>query len=117
MKAGVEHRVPVSTAALDVLRAARDTFGDDGLIFPSATGRVMISDILSRVLKGTGQSVQGLRSTFRDWAAERGTDWELAETALAHSAARGAVEAAYLRSTLTEQRRPIMQAWADFLTS
>ena len=115
MKANAEHRVPLSTAALDVLGAARDTFGDTGLVFPSATGRVMISDILSRVLKGTGQTVQGLRSSFRDWAAERGTDWELAETALAHSAARGAVEAAYLRSTLTEQRRPIMQAWADYV--
>jgi integrase len=56
----------------------------------------------------------GLRSTFRDWVAERTTfPGDMAEVALAHRIAN-AVEAAYRRGDMVEKRRGMMQAWADF---
>jgi len=58
--------------------------------------------------------VHGLRSTFRDWAAERTSfPREVAEMALAH-AIPSAVEAAYRRGDLFEKRRRLMDAWAEF---
>src|SRR5690606_18880709 len=56
----------------------------------------------------------GFRSTFRDWCSETGVEQELAERALAH-AVGNKTEAAYLRTKLIEQRRPVMQDWAAFL--
>ena len=60
-------------------------------------------------------TVHGFRSSFRDWCAETGVDRALAESALGHVV--GGVEGAYLRSALIERRRPLMQAWADYLSS
>ena len=56
--------------------------------------------------------MHGMRSTFRDWAAENGIDQVLAEKSLMH-ATGNEVEQAYQRSDLLEQRRPVMQQWAD----
>jgi integrase len=56
----------------------------------------------------------GLRSTFRDWAAEKGHDHVLAELALAHHVG-STVERAYRRSDLVERRRELMADWASFL--
>ena len=58
-------------------------------------------------------TAHGFRSSFRDWCAETGVDRALAESALGHVV--GGVEGAYLRSALIERRRPLMQAWADYL--
>ena len=56
----------------------------------------------------------GFRSSFRDWAAEQsGAGWAVCESALAHSVGNS-VEQAYMRSDLLEQRRGLMQAWADY---
>ena len=57
-------------------------------------------------------TMHGFRSTFRDWAAENGIDQVLAEKSLMH-ATGNEVEQAYQRSDLLEQRRTVMQAWAD----
>lgn len=57
-------------------------------------------------------TLHGMRSTFRDWCAETGKDPILAEKSLMH-ATGNAVQQAYQRSDLLEQRRPLMQAWAD----
>ena len=57
----------------------------------------------------------GLRSTFRDWASEKGVSRDLAERALAHTI-RNAVEAAYHRTDLVEQRRGVMEAWTAHVT-
>ena len=57
----------------------------------------------------------GFRSSFRDWCAETGVARDLAESSLSHSLG-GAVETAYLRSDLAEQRRELMQDWADYLS-
>jgi integrase len=85
------------------------------MVFPSARGVILSNMSLSRVWTASspGGTVHGLRSSFRDWAAETGVDRALAESALGHVV--GGVEGAYLRSALIERRRPVMQAWADYL--
>ena len=117
MKAGGEHRVPLSDAALALLRQASrfSDAADDDLIFPSATGRVLSDNTLSKLLRENGirGTVHGMRSAFRDWCAETGQPREIAEAALAHTV--GGVEGAYFRSDLFDRRRDLMQAWADYL--
>ena len=62
-------------------------------------------------------TVHGIRSSFRDWVAEQtSTPWAVAEVALAHKVGN-AVEQAYHRTDYIEQRRPLMQDWADFLAN
>jgi integrase len=103
MKAGKEHRVPLSTAALAVLSAMPR---QDGIIFPGRSGSVSLSDI----------TIHGFRSSFRDWCAEAvGNSFsrEVCEHALAHSLP-DRVEAAYRRGDLLEKRVLLMQAWADY---
>ena len=76
MKTGEPHRVPLSDAALEVLKIARPLSGGEGLIFPSSVkpGHPMSDMTLTQVLRKTGLAektvVHGFRSAFRDWAAE-----------------------------------------------
>ena len=120
MKAGTEHRVPLSASALEVLEQAR-TLGDgSALVFPSPIrrGHKLSNMTLTKVLRDTGlaerATVHGFRSSFRDWCADSGKAREVAEAALAHTV--GGVEGAYFRSDLFERRRSLMEAWAAFLT-
>lgn len=117
MKAGVEHRVPLSAAALDVLRDAAAN-GSGPLLFPTVRGKRMHDNVLSKPLRDAGVAgvPHGFRSSFRDWAAER-TDFPRAvvEAALAHRVS-DSVEAAYFRSDLFDRRRELMQAWSDYLS-
>ncbi|MBO1323581.1 tyrosine-type recombinase/integrase [Acetobacter sp. TBRC 12305] len=118
MKTGKEHRVPLSEGAMTVLHEVlplRDQRAGD-LVFPGAKRGRPLSDVaLSKALHlaaGTKDvTVHGLRSTFRDWAAEE-TDYprEVAEMALAH-AISDKVEAAYRRGDLFDKRREMMEAW------
>ena len=121
MKSGVEHRVPLSDAALDVLEQAWPLSDESGLIFPSSVkpGHPMSDMTLTQVLRKTGlaerATVHGFRSSFRDWAAEcTSAPHAVMELSLAH-AVGSSVEQAYARSDLIEKRRVLMQAWADFL--
>jgi integrase len=115
MKMGKEHRVPLSSAAIAVLKAMQAIrYGE--LVFPSTNERPITRLAVLRVVKRLAGDVttHGLRSTFRDWAAERTAfPAELAEMALAHSVG-SAVEAAYRRSDLFEKRRKLMDAWAAY---
>jgi integrase len=118
MKAGKEHRVPLSNAALAQLD---EESAPESLLFPGSLGpRNPMSDMtLAAVLKRTGRhgiTVHGFRSSFRDWAGET-TNFprEVIEAALAHRL-RNKAEAAYARGDLFHKRRTLMQAWADFLT-
>ena len=115
MKAGREHRVPLSDRAVAVLRRAAEITGTSGLVFPSVRGLALHSAPLSKLVRELGikSTVHGFRSAFRDWAAETGVDRVVAEAALAHTV--GGVEGAYLRSDLFARRREVMQAWADYL--
>ncbi|MCL4182436.1 MAG: tyrosine-type recombinase/integrase [Burkholderiaceae bacterium] len=154
MKRGRRHVIPLSDAAIALLRALPG--GEPGgLIFPgepqkrgrprgrtSSGALAPLSDMtLLAVVRrlheadtaadGAGfvdreQMREGAhpiatphgvaRSTFRDWCGETGVPRELAERALAH-AVGDKTEAAYARSTLVEQRRPVMQAWGRFCTA
>ena len=118
MKTGVEHRVPITPAMVNVLARAQTYSPDDsdGLIFPAQKGGVMGDAILSRMLKRNGveSTVHGMRSTFRDWAAENAVERDVAESALAHKV-KG-VEGAYFRSDLLERRREVMERWANYVT-
>lgn len=117
MKAGKEHRVPLSTAAIGVLQKL-ERGGE--LIFTGHRRDKMLSDMsLTAVLRRmdrTDITVHGFRSTFRDWCSEApGNTFprEVCEHALAHSLP-SKVEAAYRRGDLLEKRIMLMQAWADF---
>lgn len=123
MKAKQIHRVPLSKQALAILKQQRNLH--DKLVFPSIRDRAPLSDMTLTALLRRAQAVSdvpgrtatahGFRSSFRDWCSENGYPRDLAERALAH-AVQNKVEAAYHRTDLLEQRRPLMQAWADFIT-
>lgn len=115
MKSGREHRVPLSTRALEVLADAQKLDDGSGLLFPSPTGKALANMTTSKLLNGLGinATMHGFRTSFRSWCAENDESRELAEAALAHVVA--GVEGAYMRSDLFERRRRLMQAWADYL--
>lgn len=115
MKAGREHRVPLSKAAMRIL-AQLPRFEGEDTVFPAARGGSMSDMSLTAVMRRMGRDEvpHGFRSTFRDWAAER-THFpnEMAELALAHTISN-AVEASYRRGDMFEKRRTMMEAWATF---
>lgn len=118
MKMEQEHQVPLSEAALSVLREAKEhsVVEPAGLIFPGLHRKPLSDMTLSKVLKsngGDGFTVHGFRSSFRDWAAEKGYSNDWAEAALAHTVANR-VEAAYRRTKFLEQRIALMQDWSKF---
>lgn len=117
MKAGKEHRVPLSEAAMALLPTKDGA--PDALVFPGARKGKPLSDMaliqIMRRIEGVGATVHGLRSSFRDWAAEA-TDFprEVVESALAHLVG-SEVERAYLRTSFFDKRRELMDAWAAFV--
>lgn len=117
MKAGKEHRVPLSEAALTIVKTQRASAFCD-YAFPGPSGSALSDMTLSAVLRRMEVAAvpHGFRSTFRDWCAEH-TDYprEVAEMALAH-AIGNKVEAAYRRGDLFDKRKQLMQDWADFAT-
>ena len=122
MKAGVEHRVPLSRQALDLLGEASVLRDDSGLVFPSVlkAGHPMSDMTLTKVLRSVDlaerATVHGFRSSFKNWTLEQtDTPWVVSEAALAHSLGNS-TEQAYARSDLFERRRALMQLWADYLT-
>ena len=117
MKAGREHRVPLSERAVEILTGLAETkIGD--FVFPGAKrGSPLSVMALTMVMRRTGVgdfTVHGFRSAFRDWAGER-TNFprEIAEAALAHVVG-DATERAYRRGDALEKRRALMEAWAAF---
>jgi integrase len=117
MKAGKEHRVPLSKAAVDLLKSLPRIAGYD-LVFPAARGGKLSDMALSAVLRrmDVPATPHGFRSTFRDWVSERTAyPGDMAEMALAH-AIGSKVEAAYRRGDMFERRRKMMDDWAAFLT-
>ena len=120
MKAKRPHRVPLSGRAVEVLTAAWEISGTGGLIFPGGPkGRAPSDMTLTALLRRLGIPAvpHGFRSSFRNWVEEcTASPWAVAEAALAHNVGN-ATEAAYMRSDLFEQRRQLMQMWADFLAA
>jgi integrase len=117
MKAGREHRVPLSRRALKIVGAMNEARNGD-FVFPghrpSGPLSVMALEMVLRRMKIEDATVHGFRSAFRDWAAEC-TNFpnEVCEAALAHVIDNKA-EAAYRRGDLFDKRRNLMEAWAAY---
>lgn len=113
-----EFRVPLSTAAIEIIESARDFFGGNGPVFPGDRGTPISTNAIEKalnVLKEPGRP-HGLRTSFRTWVQD--TDacgYDVAETILGHVVG-GKVERAYARSDMLDRRRPVMQAWSDYVT-
>jgi integrase len=120
MKAGKEHRVPLSPRAIEILETTKPLGGDwlftgnakvSGGMRPKLSGMAM--NMLLRRMK-VDATVHGFRSAFRDWAAEcTGYAHEVCEQALAH-VIQNKAEAAYRRGDLFEKRRRLMADWSDY---
>lgn len=117
MKAGKEHRVPLSPRALEIVTAMQIASGE--WLFPGTKSGRLSSMAMSMLLKrmNVDATVHGFRSSFRDWSAER-TSYahEVCEMALAHTIGNKS-EAAYRRGDLFEKRRRLMSDWAAFCAS
>ena len=117
MKAGREHRVPLSPACIELLRKL-EAVRLSPWVFPGRlVGRPIETNACFAALRRMSRgdiTVHGFRSTFRDWCAEQ-TDYanEVAEMALAHTLSNK-VEAAYRRGDLIDKRRRMMEDWAAF---
>jgi integrase len=119
MKAGREHRVPLSSRAREIL-VQMGEIRDGELVFPGQRrGRPLSTMALEMVMRRmrVDATVHGFRSAFRDWAAEMtSAPREVAEAALAHTL-ENKVEAAYRRTDLFEKRRALMEQWAQYCSS
>jgi|SRR5579872_832134 len=123
MKAGKEHRVPLSPRAVAILEQMKNTRGTvakddeiDTFVFPAARrGKPLPKMTFLLLLERLGRTdltIHGFRSTFRDWAAEQTSfPREVAEMALAHIIG-DKTEAAYRRGDLFQKRQQLMDAWA-----
>ncbi len=118
MKAGREHRVPLSERALAILDEVQALSDGSGLVFPGTrTGKPLSDMTLSKLMRDLDLDAvpHGFRSSFRDWAAEcTNAPRDVMEAALAHTV-RDKVEAAYNRTDLFERRRALMDQWASYL--
>jgi integrase len=118
MKGGRTHRVPLSEQAIAVLEEARGLDNGSGLVFPAPRSGLDLSDMaFAQLLRRLELDFvpHGLRSSFRDWAAEQtNAPHAVMEAALAHSV-KNSTEAAYFRSDLFELRRGLMAEWGRFL--
>ena len=121
MKAGREHRVPLCTRAIEILKVLEAKAQND-FVFPShsmqkathmSLGSCLVA--MKRMAGFDGYTPHGLRSTFRDWAAET-TNFanETLELALAHTIQYKA-EAAYRRQDQIEKRAKLMQQWQHYV--
>ena len=121
MKAGVQHRVPLSPRCVEILTQAQTLADGSQYVFPGRSGTKPLSGMaFLMTLRRMGRAdvtTHGFRSSFRDWAAER-TNFPgaVCEAAIAH-AIKDKTEAAYHRTDLFEKRRELMTAWAAFATS
>ena len=133
MKAGKEHQVPLSNAALSVLESIKMNKGLSQYIFVAPRGGMLSDMAITALIRrmhveqletdGTGYidpkqsriiTTHGFRSTFRDWSADK-TDYprEVCEHVLAHKLPDD-VEAAYLRGAYLEKRKGLMEDWASY---
>jgi len=121
MKAGVAHRVPLTDAAVELLKGVKlDGAEPSDAVFPSQDLKKPMSNmamlqLLKRMEANDRTTAHGLRSSFRQWVQDhRPSDREAAEAALAHQLGDD-VERAYARSDLFTRRIALMRAWSDFV--
>lgn len=110
------HRVPLSDQAIELLKSIeKKSEYIFGVSEKSLGSRYSLTPLLKK-MTGTTATMHGFRSTFRDWAAENGVPDIVAEKCLMHTTGNAVVQA-YQRSDLLEQRREVMQQWADAVFS
>lgn len=113
-----DHRVPLTESAIGILKALPRLDGCE-FVFVSPTIKKLSDMSMTQIMRRMGLTAvpHGLRSTFKDWAAEK-TDYpfEVSEMALAHVVS-DKVEAAYRRGDMFEKRRALMRSWEEFLTA
>lgn len=118
MKAGRQHRVPLSSRCIEILKLAQVYRSGSPYLFQGRSPkRPMSNMVFSKIMSSleVQATPHGFRSAFRDWAAETTSfPREVAEMALAHTI-ENKVEAAYRRGDLLEKRREMMEAWCDYI--
>ena len=118
MKARREHQVPLSDRSIEVLRQAEGLAdGSCELVFPGSRGRPLSDMVFTALLRrlDVPAVAHGFRSSFKDWCIEcTDVSWAVGEAALAHNLGTS-TEQAYARTDLFDQRRDLMQQWADFV--
>ena len=117
MKAGKEHRVPLTPSAMKIIEAMPKV-EDSEFIFTAPRGGALSDMALTQVMRRMKIDAvpHGFRSTFRDWAGERTHHpREVAEQALAHTL-QDKVEAAYRRGDALDKRRVLMGDWETFIS-
>lgn len=120
MKAGFEHRIPLSVRALEIVNLLREGRRGD-FIFPGNKENPSLSNMAMtmqlRRMSRSDITVHGFRSSFRDWASEQTAySHETCEHALAHRISDKA-EAAYRRGDQFEKRRKLMEVWEAYCGS
>jgi integrase len=116
MKRRLEHAVPLPTRALAIVAELRRLRPAARYIFPSHDGSPMSKQGLWALccrMSDDQASPHGFRASIRSWMADKGVAFEVAESILAHSS--NSTVAAYQRSNLIERKRPVLQAWCDYL--
>ena len=118
MKASREHQVPLSNRSIEVLRQAEELAdGPSELVFPGLRGRPLSDMVFTAMLRrlDVPAVAHGFRTSFKDWCVERaGISWAVGEAALAHNLGTSTAQA-YARTDLFDQRKELMQQWADFV--
>ncbi len=119
MKKKKAHVVPLTKQMKEVLRRMELVGGNEGYIFKSTRHKKPLSDaaVMSYIKDNdwTDTTTHGLRSSFAVYSAMQGTNPDLIGMCLSHQHQKGAVFEAYQRSTLVEDRRPIMEVWNNYL--
>lgn len=123
MKQSKSHVVPLSAAALDVLKEAEALADGSGIVFPSPMrkGRPLSDMALTKLLRDVGlaerTTAHGMRTCFRSWGSERTTFRpDVLEMCLSHQVG-GLVERSYNRAELIDQRRAALDSWSRFITA
>ena len=105
MKAGKEHRVPLSQRALEVLNESRELTDGPGLVFPSPTGKQLSDSAVSKLMRENGIDAvpHGFRSSFRDWCGDNGVAREVAAATPVAVVTTNAVRSTWVSGELNEQ--------------
>jgi integrase len=116
MKMNRPHEVPLSDAAVAIVRAQEAERGKNPFVFPGRPQRPLSNMSMAMLLRRmkVDVTVHGMRSAARSWMAGQGVAFELAESCLAHVVGNAVVQA-YQRSSMLERRRPIMSAWSAYV--
>jgi integrase len=122
IKAGREHRVPLSTRCVEILQRAHALKDGGPFVFPGRSPQRPLSNtvflmLMRHRMELKDLTIHGFRSSFKDWCEERANvPHAVSEAALAHTE-RNKVVAAYKRTDLLEQRRPLMETWCKHVTT